>query len=133
MTFHVPEQYRVTNNPMILSSIVDGNNGAFDLPSPISGWRLAIIASDGSSWKESGLKGEPWEHVSIHAYKSRGKRQRAPIWAEMCFVKNLFWDDTETVIQYHPAKTDYLNLHNSCLHLWRPIKQLIPMPPLECV
>ena len=37
----------------------------------------------------------------------------------MCFVKDLFWDETETVIQFHPPRSEYVNNHNFCLHLWR--------------
>ena len=64
-----------------------------------------------------------WEHVSVSC------RDRAPFWHEMVFVKNLFWDEQETVVQYHPPKSEYVNFHPFCLHLWRPMEVHIPMPP----
>ncbi len=67
--------------------------------------------------------GGGWEHVSIS-----GKR-RCPTWQEMCLFKDIFWKDTECAIQYHPAKQDYKNFHNYCLHLWRPIDGKLPIPP----
>jgi hypothetical protein len=49
----------------------------------------------------------------------------------MCQVKDLFWDAHEVVLQFHPAKQDYVNCHPHCLHLWRhkwKMKQ-VPLPP----
>lgn len=37
----------------------------------------------------------------------------------MCFVRQLFWDDEDEVIQIHPKRSRYVNAHNTCLHLWR--------------
>lgn len=51
----------------------------------------------------------------------------------MCYIKSLFWDDEEVVIQYHPKKSEYVNLHPYCLHLWKPIGIEIPTPPKEMV
>ena len=64
-----------------------------------------------------------WEHVSV------SRSDRSPTWEEMCQVKDLFWDDTDCVIQYHPPKSDYVNNHPYCLHLWRPIGIELPRPP----
>ena len=48
----------------------------------------------------------------------------------MCHVKDLFWQDEEVVIQYHPRKSEYVNNHPFVLHLWKPIYQgIIPTPP----
>lgn len=67
--------------------------------------------------------GEGWEHVSISLKK------RCPTWEEMCFFKDIFWNDNECVIQYHPPRKNYVNCHKYCLHLWRPINEQVPMPP----
>lgn len=64
-----------------------------------------------------------WEHVSVSL------ANRDPTWGEMCSIKDAFWGDDEVVIQYHPTKDNYINLHPHCLHLWRPMRQKIPMPP----
>ena len=66
-----------------------------------------------------------WEHVSVSMHT------RTPTWAHMCAVKTWFWTDDEVVMQLHPAKANYVNLHPYCLHLWRPIEGVIPLPPLE--
>lgn len=55
-----------------------------------------------------------WEHVSIALYA-----RRLPTWEEMCFIKELFWEDDEEVVQIHPKKGDYVNMIEA-LHLWRP-------------
>lgn len=69
----------------------------------------------------------PWEHVSLRARDYKG--ERTPTWAEMCHAKDLFWDDTECVIQFHPPKCDYVNHHKYVLHLWKPVGQEISRPP----
>lgn len=66
-----------------------------------------------------------WEHVSV----SLPGAMRCPTWEEMCYIKDLCWNDNETVIQYHPAKSDYVNFHPFVLHLWRPIDIDFPKPP----
>lgn len=69
--------------------------------------------------------GEGWEHVSVTAH---GKK-RIPTWEEMCFVKNLFWNDDECVVQFHPPTSNYVNTHRYVLHLWRSLDAEFPMPP----
>lgn len=89
-----------------------GNNGCFRFPGARERDLLNVIASDGMGW----------EHVSVST------RGRCPTWDEMCYVKNLFWDEEEIVIQYHPAKSDYVKTHPYCLHLWKPIDVKLPKP-----
>jgi hypothetical protein len=67
--------------------------------------------------------GEDWEHVSVSTPR------RPPNWQEMCFVKDLFWDPEEVVMQLHPPRSQWVNNHPHCLHLWRPVNVAIPMPP----
>jgi hypothetical protein len=119
--FKVPNNYRVQGRAEI-----DGNNGAFVLPSPEPNWLLAVIASD--SWE---LSEDRWEHVSVHCFKvGNPHKKRTPNWKEMCFVKDYFWDDEDIVIQFHPRKSEYeyVNIHPFTLHLWRPIGKEIPTP-----
>ena len=89
----------------------DEQNGEFLIPGPHNK-DLQIIASNG----------EGWEHVSV------SMENRCPNWPEMCFAKNLFWDDDDIVLQFHPAKESYVNNHPFCLHMWRPTNQEIPVP-----
>jgi len=107
----VPNQFRIRDGAFA-STEADGNNGAF-MPTLRHKQLVRVIASDGAGW----------EHVSV------SRSDRTPTWDEMCQVKDLFWDETDTVIQYHPAKTDYVNNHQFCLHMWRPTEVLIPVPP----
>ncbi len=67
--------------------------------------------------------GGGWDHVSVSL------ALRCPTWAEMCWIKGIFWHDHESVIQYHPAKDEYVNFHEYCLHLWKPQNCVIPTPP----
>jgi hypothetical protein len=87
-----------------------GNNGYFEIP--CHGKTLRVVASDGMDW----------DHVSVSL------PDRCPTWSEMSFVKSLFFRDDETVIQFHPAKSEYVNNHRYCLHMWRPQRAEIPLP-----
>lgn len=88
----------------------------------LNGARLLVIATDG--WGEGGAG---WEHVSVSA------RGRCPTWEEMSWVKELFWDPAETVIQFHPNREVYVNYHPYCLHLWRHRSQEIELPPASLI
>lgn len=103
------EIYRVKYKGMI----GDLKNGALaGVPLP-SGALCRIIFSDGFGW----------EHVSVSLLN------RCPTWEEMCWVKDKFFYPAECVVQYHPPQSGYVNVHPYCLHLWRPIKKDLPMPP----
>lgn len=101
-------------------------HGCFYIKHP-SGVRLTVMASDGGDWKEANLSGPPWEHVSVST------TQRTPTWEEMCFIKDLFFAPEECVVQFHPPKSQYVNHHPNCLHLWKPVGVDIPLPPSICV
>jgi hypothetical protein len=64
-----------------------------------------------------------WEHVSVSV------GIQPPSWDQMCFVKDLFWDEDECVIQYHPPRSEYVNFHPGTLHLWKPRGVVLPLPP----
>lgn len=110
-----PEQFR-RSFPGYESG--EGNPfGAFQIPGRHAcGRMLNIIACDGV---ETG-----WEHVSVSIMGS----DKCPSWTEMCCVKELFWDDEETVIQLHPPKQDWISNHPGCLHLWRCVAAEQPLP-----
>lgn len=93
-----------------------GAYGAFELSGPC-GTALRIVASGADAGDTEG-----WEHVSIST------RHRPPNWQEMCFVKALFWEAEECVIQFHPPESVYVNNHPHCLHLWKPPFD-VPLPP----
>lgn len=129
--FHVPEAARNTTHPQLGSTAADGNNGAFDLDSPEPGWRLALIVSD-STEPDIPDDWRGWEHVSVHAYRGVDGptlRLRTPTWKEMVSVKGLCWDDEDVVMQLHPKRSEYINMHPHVLHLWRSTRTPIPTPP----
>lgn len=77
------------------------------------GVHFSIIAS----W------GEGWDHVSM------ATQYRCPTWEDMCWLKDQFFEAEETVIQFHPPKSQYVNCHPFCLHLWRPQGHTVELPP----
>jgi hypothetical protein len=120
MRFHSDvEPYRILNTAY--ASRAGDDYGAFVIPGPC-GMDLKIIASPGNAHDSI-----PWEHVSVSTPR------RCPNWTEMCFVKELFWAEDEVVMQLHPAKSNYVNVHNFCLHLWKPTNAEIPLPPTIAV
>lgn len=102
--------------------------GRFRLARPPAKQTLCIIISDGSDWPELfGLTSLPWEHISVSA------QGRCPTWEEMNWVKDLFWEPEECVLQFHPPRSVYVNRCPFALHLWKPVGVLIPLPPVACV
>lgn len=55
-----------------------------------------------------------WEHISFSPYGNK-----LPSWDDMCELKDTFFRDDEIVIQMHPKKSEYVNIRENCLHLWR--------------
>lgn len=117
-----PEQFRWNGpNPQYHSKA--GNTfGAFLIPSFQDLRSLKVIAIDGL---ETG-----WDHVSVSLPSWPNK---TPSWAEMCYVKSLFWESGDCVVQFHPPDKDYVNVHNGCLHMWKMVDGEFPTPPKECV
>ena len=97
--------------PPLESSECDGFNGAFVIP--FESYELTVVCSDGGGW----------DHVSVSL------KNRCPSWKEMCFIKDLFFSPEETVVQYHPKKSEYVNNHEFCLHLWRNQSAEHVLPP----
>jgi hypothetical protein len=91
--------------------------GAFRLYHPSTHTQLLAMSSG------TGPDCEGWEHVSVSA------KDRTPTWEEMAWVKDLFWDKHECAMQLHPPESEYVNFHEYTLHIWRPLKMTIPVPP----
>jgi hypothetical protein len=121
MAFKFPEKYRLRKGAFGSSLEEHGLNGAGFIPNHLDrkSGPLKFIASDGrdmpGEWK--------WEHVSVSL------PARCPTWAEMCFIKSLFWDDEDAVMELHPPRSTWVSNHEFCLHLWRPVGREIPLPP----
>lgn len=84
---------------------------------------LRIISSGDAS--DPSARG--WEHVSVSCPGA------VPSWSAMSFVKNLFWGEEETVVQFHPKKSAYINIHAFCLHLWKLANHDCLLPPKELI
>lgn len=125
--FHVINKYRQRAG-QLMSTDGDGNNGMFIVPhNKIQDYYFACMASDGLGW----------EHVSVSLLKSVKRQhggsffvavERTATWAEMSYIKSLFWDAEDAVMELHPPKSMYVSSHPYCLHLWRPVEGNIPLP-----
>jgi hypothetical protein len=125
MTMHVPNAYRVRAG-RFGSDDSEGNNGKFFVPNKLAMREkinppLCCVASDGNEVGAPDIA-QGWQHVSVSL------PHRCPTWAEMDYVKGLFWDDTDAVMQLHPPRESWVNNHPTCLHLWRPVHVQIPLP-----
>lgn len=99
-----------------------GLAGAFQIVGP-SGDMLRIVSSGPARDPEEDVG---WEHVSVSL------KNRCPYWEEMRFVKDIFWREDELVLQFHPPKAEYVNIHPNVLHLWKS-PQPVNLPPKEFV
>ena len=99
----------------VLNHGIDGGNGEIYWPAQRE--PMFVVWSFGGGW----------DHVSVSYTK------RTPTWNEMCRVKDMFWNEEETVVQYHPKKSEYKNLCETCLHLWRKQGEEPELPPKEYV
>ncbi len=106
----VPEKYRRLVG-ILSSNITYGNNGVFEIEG------ILCIASDGGGW----------EHVSVALPK------RTPTWEEMCFIKDIFWEKEQTVVQFHPKESEYVNNHPYVLHLWKKSGEAFALPPKQMI
>ena len=97
------------------SAASDGFNGMFEFALNGEARRIRCIASDSLNW----------QHVSV----SFGPQStKTPSWEIMSRIKDLFWPEDQAVIQIHPAKSEHVNYHEGCLHLWRYTGGEMPLP-----
>ena len=109
------DRYRDTSARVVAmyGNTGDHTCGVFNVPSPIDGVRLHVVASAGGGW----------DHVSV------SRPNRCPNWPELECVKRLFFKADETAMQLHVPWAAHINRHPYCLHLWRPHHVEIPRPP----
>lgn len=88
---------------------------------PFLGAQLHVISSG------SDVNNSEWEHISVSL------SNRTPTWAEMKYIKEFFWGDDETVVQFHPKQQNYVNKMPYCLHLWKKIGIDYELPPAGLV
>jgi hypothetical protein len=115
--------YRVRGGAMASDDRL-GVSGCFRVP--CGNVVLTVVASDGNP--NCGLDLETgWEHVSVSL------PDRCPTWEEMDHVRSLWWRADEAVMQLHVPRHLHVNCYPFCLHLWRPLRATIPLPPPELV
>lgn len=113
-TPRIVERGRITSG-LLASNPTYGLNGAFHIK--YKKHVLFVISGNG----------EGWDHVSVSL------PDRLPSWNEMNFIKDLFFEEHETVVQFHPKKSQYVNVNPNVLHLWRKHGQEYELPPKEFV
>jgi hypothetical protein len=108
-----PEKYR-SKHPLDLPHKRGDNFGWFMIP--------AFDHTGEVTLRVQAVQGDVWDHVSVYL------ESRCPTWDEMCMIKDLFFESEKTVVQYHPPKSEYVNVAKYCLHLWA-YKGSMPRPP----
>lgn len=64
---------------------------------------------------------QPLEHISV----SHRNEKIVPSWAEMCAIKDMFFYPEEECVEIHPKHSEYVNMVDNCLHIWRPVNGVI--------
>ncbi len=115
------EEYRIKIYPFDGG---DSFNGAFSLKLPGNSredYFLRVIASNQGGW----------DHISV------SYRERLPEYNEMHMVKKMFFEDEEAAFQLFQARAEHVSMHpnclNACMHLWRPNREELLLPPKELV
>jgi len=109
----------IRRNPRISKAEGSCNMGSAEIT--LNGWAGSVVWS-----VDRADNGTVWEHVSVSPYDLG----HTPTWDEMCEVKDIFFEDEEEAVQFHPKKSDYVNLQKNCLHIWRPAGGF-PLPYAE--
>jgi len=73
-----------------------------------------LVSNDGGLW-----------HLSI------SRKDRLPNYDEVKYARYAYLPDDITVAQLFPPKTDFVNMHQFCLHLWELAapELWLPSPP----
>ena len=66
-----------------------------------------------------------WNHISI----APSNRRIMPSYEDLCLVKDMFWNEEESVIHVFPPKSQYVNNLSNCLHLWECYYTEMVLPP----
>lgn len=78
-----------------------------------------VIATDGAGW----------DHISVCLLDSNFNfRERTLTWDEMCEIKDIFFKNNETTVEFHPREEDYIDEHPWVLHMWKSTAEAFPIP-----
>ncbi len=78
---------------------------------------VSVIADNGISFPE-------WEHLSVSTSKRFLTNE------EIHFIKDIFFNDDEIVIQIYSKNNIVKSKKNYCIHLWKLKTEDIPLPPM---
>lgn len=97
---------------------------ALDIRGIPPGWQVIGETEDGKHWwnhnKQLGViasisienDGKWWLHVSMSHPK------RMPTYKDICYLKRHWIGEEAEAIMVFPRKSNHVNLHKFCLHLW---------------
>ena len=72
------------------------------------------------------IDGKEWRHLSV------SRRSRTPSHEDMMLAAEAFLDRDHVVLSIYPRRSEWVNVHEHCLHLWQPIGfDPVPDPKLE--
>ena len=104
-------------SPELCSTEAEGWNGDFIVPFNGELWHVRI--SDESGWR----------HLAV----INAQRKVMPSWEIMCRLKEAFFSDDEWVCQFYAPKDIDIGKADRCLHLWSPLNEVLPTPPVMLV
>lgn len=86
----------------------------YEVPSPMPG-ADCYFSTTGLRVTESTdlIEGREFQHVVV------SRADRYPSWEDILMVKEHFIGDEVEAYQVLPRKSEYVNLHPNCFHLWR--------------
>lgn len=111
------DEYRIVH-PTLGGTPAGASYGAFRIL-----LRTCVLKVISSGSCVDNPEADGWEHVSVSI------ASRCPTWDEMCFVKRLFWGEDETVVEFHPKRSMYVNKMPYCLHMWKRADREYELPP----
>lgn len=77
-------------------------------------WSGSVWINEKSYYVLASRNEEGWEHVSVSSLNGR-----IPSWDVLTKIKECFWEDEEDVIHWIPKKSQYVNIEQTCMHLWK--------------
>jgi len=106
-------------------------NGWLELPLNMSNPAAYLLTAGTKSYAKGNLRVlySPKEHHPDGYWKhaSVSHRARYPTWDEILDVRYNFFGESDEVVQILPPKSEYVNVHKNCFHLWSPIgKRITP-------
>ena len=105
---HINDSAYDTDRPDVLARAAEAGVGL--MLCPATGRMLTVISSVHEYVKDG--KTMNLLHISVSL------KNRNPNWDEMCFVKEKLLGDEMPAVQFHPPRSEYVNEHEHCLHIW---------------